>query len=344
MIAAIEDQFDPDPGYLNTASLGIPPLSALDALAEVYLRWRKGRLEPQEFDVQVNQSRAAWAALSGVPVSQVATGSTVSEFVGLVAASLPDGARVVTAQGEFTSLTFPILAHADRGITVDELPLGDLPGFSGPADLVAVSAVQSADGRLADLAAIQTAAANAGAKLLVDTTQSCGWLPIDCSDIDFVVCGGYKWLLCPRGTAFFSLRPQLMAHVRPLAAGWYAGEEPWTSIYGSPLRLAASARRFDISPGWFAWTGAAVALDLLAGIDQRAIQHHNVRLANSFLAGLGRSPGSSAVVTMDVPGAGERLARAGVRTATRAGRVRASFHIYNNDADVAMALDALVGA
>jgi selenocysteine lyase/cysteine desulfurase len=52
-------------------------------------------------------------------------------------------------------------------------------------------------------------------------------------------------------------------------------------------------------------------------------------------------PGDSAITVVDVPGADERLRRAGVRTAVRAGRVRASFHIYTTDADVDLALNAL---
>ena len=66
-------------------------------------------------------------------------------------------------------------------------------------------------------------------------------------------------------------------------------------------------------------------------------------LANRFLAGLGQPPGDSAIVTVDVPGAEERLATAGVRAAVRAGRVRASFHVYTTEADVDLALDALAG-
>ncbi|MDI5942833.1 aminotransferase, partial [Micromonospora sp. DH15] len=39
----------------------------------------------------------------------------------------------------------------------------------------------------------------------------------------------------------------------------------------------------------------------------------------------------------------EKLERAGIRAAVRAGRVRASFHLYTTDADVDLALDALTG-
>ncbi|HET8821906.1 MAG TPA: hypothetical protein VFM57_10195 [Thermoleophilaceae bacterium] len=54
----------------------------------------------------------------GVPVEWVAIGSNTSSMVGLVAASLPDGARVLSAEPEFTSLLWPFLAQ-DGGIEVE---------------------------------------------------------------------------------------------------------------------------------------------------------------------------------------------------------------------------------
>ena len=42
-----------------------------------------------------------------------------------------------------------------------------------------------------------------------------------------------------------------------------------------------------------------------------------------------------------MPDATDRLARAGIMAAARAGRLRASFHLYNTEADVDAALDAL---
>ena len=344
MTPELRDEFAPDPGYLNSASLGVPPLRTVAAVQEVLEQWRRGQLSPPDFDVHVARSRQAWAQLTGVDPSSVATSSTVSQLVGLVAAALPDGARVVTAGGEFTSVTFPFLAHADRGVTVDELPLEELAGLAGPADLVAVSSVQSADGRMVDLDGLLAAARAAGARVLLDTTQSCGWLPLDCGAVDYVVCGGYKWLLCPRGTAFLAVQPELLDGLRPLAAGWYAGDDPWTSIYGAPLRLAKDARRLDMSPAWFSWVGSAESLELLAGLDMAAVRDHNVGLADAFLDRLGLPAQGSAIVTLDASdGASERLAAAGIRTAIRAGRVRASFHLYNDEADVDLAVAALTG-
>jgi selenocysteine lyase/cysteine desulfurase len=111
--------------------------------------------------------------------------------------------------------------------------------------------------------------------------------------------------------------------------------------YGLPPRLAADARRLDISPAWFSWVGAAPALEVIEQIGVEAIHEHDLALANRFRAGLGLPPGDSAIVLVEVPGADERLQRAGIRAAVRAGTLRASFHVYNTEADVDAALAAL---
>jgi selenocysteine lyase/cysteine desulfurase len=60
--------------------------------------------------------------------------------------------------------------------------------------LVAVSAVQSADGRIADLDAMHAASRATGARVLLDTTQAVGWLPVNAGHFAYTACGGYKWL------------------------------------------------------------------------------------------------------------------------------------------------------
>ena len=335
-------QFDAEPGFLNTASLGVPPRATVEAVEAVLAGWRGGLLAPADFDEDVRRVRAAWATLSGVDPSWVATGPSVSSFVGLVAASLPPDAEVVVAEGDFTSVLFPFLAQERRGVTVRAVPLDDLvPSLRPQTSLVAVSAVQSADGTIVDVEALVAAAAAHGTQVLVDTTQSCGWLPLDCSGVDYAVCGAYKWLLAPRGVAFLSVRPERMDAVIPHAANWYAGGDIWSSIYGTPLRLAVDARRFDVSPAWLSWVGATPSLELVASLDIEAVRAHDVGLADAFLTRLDLPPQGSAIVTVDAPGAAAALAAAGVRAAVRAGKARLSFHLYNDEADVDLAVAAL---
>jgi selenocysteine lyase/cysteine desulfurase len=331
-------EFDVPDTYLNTASIGIPTAATADAVAAAVDGWRTGAGRAPEFDEPVRLARAAFACLVGVDADQVVLGSAVSALVGLVAASVPDGTRVLVAAGEFTSVSWPFAAQAGRGVTVTEVGLGEIGQQAPEYDLVAVSTVQSADGRIVDLDALR-AAREGGTRVLLDVTQSLGWLPTALGWADAVVGAGYKWLLSPRGAAWMAVRPELS--VVPHAAGWYAGAQPWSDVYGLPLRLDEGARALDTSPAWYSHVGAAVALPWLAGLDRAAVHAHCTGLADEFRAGMGMAPAGSAIVSVARDGALERLAAAGVVAAGRAGAARLAFHLYNTEADVARALDAL---
>jgi selenocysteine lyase/cysteine desulfurase len=338
----LPDAFTPVPGYLNTATAGLPPRAAADAVAAAVDDWRAGAVDARAFDADVERARRAFARLVHADAADVAIGAQVSVFAGLVAAGLPAGARVLAAEGDFTSVLFPFLAQAARGVQVRTVPVAALPEAIEAGDaLVAVSAVQSADGAVADLDALAAAADHHGVPVFVDATQSCGWLDLDARRFAFVAAAAYKWLLSPRGSAFLVLAPEWRERLVPHGAGWYAGEERWEALYGTPLRLAADARRFDLSPAWLCWVGTAPALELLADVGAPAVGAHDLALADRFRAGLGLPPGDSAIVAVDRPQAEERLRAAGVRAAVRGGRLRASFHLYCTEADVDRALEAL---
>jgi selenocysteine lyase/cysteine desulfurase len=344
-IAQARRQSHPDSVYLNTASFGLPPDCAWEAHQQALADWRFGRTSWEDWGHRTDAARAAFAALVGVPASTVATGATVSGLVGLVAASIPDRSRVLIPDVEFASTLFPFLVQAGRGVRVRVVPPAELAGeVDARTDVVAFSAVQMSSGEVADLDAIAAAARAAGAITVLDATQACGWLPIDAKRFDYVACAAYKWLLCPRGTAFMAIRPERLEAVRPNAAGWYAGEDVWSSIYGGPLRLAASARRLDVSPAWLCWVGTVPSLELIERVGVEAIQAHDVALANRLREGLGMPSGDSAIVCVDAPRAHERLAAAGIRASSRAGAARLAFHLHNTPADADRALEALTTA
>lgn len=330
-------------GWLNTATYGLPPDAAWDELQEALAAWRVGRHSWEPWNASVDRSRAAFARLVGVDAGRVAAAGAVSELVGLVAAALPPGSRVVAPEGDFTSLLFPWLVQADRGVEVVVVPLARLAESVTPGTtVVAFSAVQSATGELVALDDVLAAAAAVDAMTVVDATQAVGWLPLDAGRVDALACAAYKWLMSPRGTAFMTVSDRLAERLRPHSAGWYAGPDVFATYYGTPLRLAEDASRLDISPAWFCWVGTAPALEALERLTVAAVHEHDVALANRFRAGLGLPPGDSAIVSAAAEGAAERLERAGIRAATRAGAVRASFHLYNTEADVDAALDALL--
>ena len=344
-IAEASGLWTPQGSYLNTASYGFPPAPAWDALQSALDDWCHGRASWEDWSQAVGRSRRAFAELVHVPEDWVVAGANVSSLAGLIAASLPVGSCVLVPETEFTSNLYPWIAQAHRGVRVITVPLGELLHSITPATtVVAVSSVQSNDGTVTSLDEVADAAAEVGAFVFVDASQACGWLPTSADRVDFLACGAYKWLMAPRGSAFMTIRPEHLEWVVPAAAGWFAAEDPHGSYYGPEFRLAKDARRLDVSPAWFSWVGTAPALETVLEIGVDNIHQHDVGLANRFRAGLGLGPGSSAIVAAEVDGADEKLRAAGVLASTRAGKMRAAFHLYNTESDVDRALDALTSS
>ena len=344
-VAEAQQQWTPAGVYLNTASYGLPPRDGFEALQRALADWRVGRTSWEHWGESTEGARAAFAAMVGVGPERVAVGATVSEFVGQAAACLPPGARVLVPDVEFTSTLFPFLVQEARGVTVQTVAPSQLAeAIDSTTDVVAFSAVQMSTGEVADLDAIAAAAAHHGATTLLDATQACGWLPVDATRFGAVVCSAYKWLCSPRGTAFMAVGDEWLERIVPHSAGWYAGAEVHDSYFGPPLRLASDARRLDTSPAWFSWVGTQPALELLNRIGVASVYEHDVALANRFRAGLDLEPSNSAIVSVDVPDAADRLAQAGIVGAMRGGRLRVSWHLYNTAVDVDATLDALAGA
>jgi selenocysteine lyase/cysteine desulfurase len=74
-----------------------------------------------------------------------------------------------------------------------------------------------------------------------------------------------------------------------------------------------------------------------------AVQAHPVGLADRVRTELALPGGGSAIVSIPIAGAADRLAQAGLRASVRAGAARVGFHIYNTDEDVDRLLNALAG-
>ena len=328
--------------YCNTASYGLPPRPGWEALQAALADWHGGCTSWEDWGRSTEAARASFARLVGVDLERVAVGSTVSELMGTVVTALPDGARVVLPDIEFTSTLFPLLVQ-DR-LNVTTVPVSCVSeAVAEGADAVAFSVVQMSTGEVADWEEILDAAAQTGAITICDATQAIGWLPLKGRDFDALLCGAYKWLMSPRGSAFVTVSDRLLASVLPHSAGWYAAEDVHGSYFGPPLRLASSARRLDVSPAWFSWVGTQPALELLEEIGLDAIYAHNVGLANRFRTGIGAAPSDSAIVCADLPGAANRLQSAGIIAAVRGGLLRTSWHLYNDETDVDRVLDVLTG-
>ena len=121
MLPDMTTEFPGAPGYLNTASIGLPPRRSVNALQSAIADWQNGAAQAPEYDAAVGASRELFAGLVGAPVSAVAVGNQVSALVRLAATALEPGHAVLCPEGAFTSVTYPFLARGDLQVT--DLPL-----------------------------------------------------------------------------------------------------------------------------------------------------------------------------------------------------------------------------
>jgi selenocysteine lyase/cysteine desulfurase len=327
-------------GFLNSPTYGLPPRFMFDALQQCLQEWQDGTMDVPRFDGSVAAGRAGYAALVGVPADSVAMAGSVSAALSLVAAAIPDGSRVATLSGEFTSTSFPFAAQSVRGVTITELNSDELVTTASDYDVVTASLVQSANGAVLDVDALRENVAGTDTLTVIDVTQAVGWKRVDLPWADVTVAAVYKWLLAPRGTAWMSLSERVANVMIPHAANWYAGEEPWSTIYGLPLRLAGEARRFDVSPTWFSALGSGLTLPWLASLDGDAIEAHSLGLARRLRTEVQLPQEDSAIVSIPTATA-DKLRQAGIRASIRAGAVRVGFHLYNTDNDLDRLVDVL---
>jgi selenocysteine lyase/cysteine desulfurase len=341
LLAPSEYEGSPTRGYLDTATYGLPPRSTLAAVERTVASWRE-RGSWLDWEQDGEACRELFARIVGAEAGEIAYVAAASVAAGIVAASLPAaaGANVVLYERDFDSVLFPWRPLAERGVELRTLPLDKLAeGIDEETALAAVSLVQSSDGRVPDLEAIKAT----GTRLFLDGTQAVGSMPVDLEGVDYLVAHSYKWLLSPRGLCFFYVRPERLGEITPWLAGWKSRSDPFEDYYGAP-ELAPDAHRLDISIPWFSAPGARASLELIAGLGPETIGEHNLALARTFAAELGLPEPASPILRVQVEDAHAavgRLKNAGVACSARSGSIRFAFHLYNDDEDVALALEAL---
>jgi selenocysteine lyase/cysteine desulfurase len=341
LLAPSEYEGTPTRGYLDSATYGLPPRSTVAALAEAAEGWRT-RKRWRDWEEDGDACRVLFAELVGARVEDIALVPAVSVGIGLVAASLPleVGSNIVLYERDFTSAMLPWRALEPRGV---ELRLAPLETLAEAVDertaVVCASLVQSADGRMVDLDALRST----GARICLDGTQAVASSRIDLSGVDYLVAHAYKWLLCPRGLGFLYVSPARRKELGVWTAGWKARVDPYEDYYGFP-DMPDEARRLDVSLPWLSAAGARKSLELLASLGNDRIAEHNLSLARSLASSLGLAEPATPIVCFrveDAAAAAQRLNDAGIACAVRAGSVRLSFHLYNDEEDVALAADAL---
>ncbi len=353
--------------WLDTASMGLLAQPVREVLRREIDSWNEGTAAWHAWDTRAEEARELFARVLGADRDQVALLNSLSAAASQVAESLAaparsGGANIVVGRDEFQSNLFPWMNQERRGFEVRLVPYRDgairvadlIDATDSNTALIAVSHVQSASGYRIALGRLAQATRERRIRLFVDATQSLGALRVPLEGIDFVAAAAYKWLLCPRGTAFLYVAAERLEETFPLQPSWKTPEEVYARYYGPPFELAKRASRLDVSLPGLVWLGAVPALALLQEVGPAAIEERDLELAARFRAGLralGLEPlftesESSPIVALrvrDPKSLCTRLERERIVAAVRGEYLRTSFHFYNDEEDVERALSALRG-
>lgn len=248
--------------YVNHAATSPLSRRVTDAVA-AYTRGRQGLSAAagidnyEAFAPVVAETRQRAADLLGAAPERVAFAQNTSSALGVLAQGLDwqPGDRIAVPACEFPANVYPFMNLERRGVAVDFIPhdegtfaLEQIEAALAPRTrLLTLSWVQFLSGFRADLAAVGHLCAEREIIFCVDAIQGLGALQIDVEacGIDFLACGGHKWLMATQGIGLLYVTEALQKKLAP-PAGWLHGPVDWDNFFDYDLAFHPEARRFEI--------------------------------------------------------------------------------------------------
>src|ERR1700693_3369547 len=245
--------------YLISNSLGAMPQRVYDALKSYADMWatRGVCAWDERWWMLAAQVGDEIGALMNAPPSSVSTHQNVATCQAVVASCFDfSGKRnkVVYSDMNFPSVMYFWEAQQAHGARVHMVKTDD--GVTVPLErlldaideqtlLVPVSHVIFRSAYIQDAKAIVDKVHKVGARVVLDTFQSLGTVPVDVQalNVDFACGGVLKWLCGGPGVAYLYVRPDLGKKLEPKLTGWFAHVDSFEFATG-PIRCADPPHRF----------------------------------------------------------------------------------------------------
>lgn len=346
--------------YLDNASLSPLPLPVIKAIEDMLNeRSRMGVKAFWGWTEKIEEVKCLLAGLINAMPEEIALTQNTSEGINIVANALDwmAGDNVVINNLEFFPNYWPWLRLRKFGVEVRIVRHRN--GYITTQDIaeqtdertrvIALSNVAWINGLKHDLVEIGALARQKGAYLVVDGIQSVGTMELDVRQgpVDFLSCGGHKWLFSLLGTGFFYCRKELIEKMEPVYLGWQSGEDRFD--YGfREYRLSSTAHRFMHGNTSMAGVFALrTGINYINAIGLKNIENRNLHLTNhlieqlqplgvQFLSPLEEKYRSSIVNFM--PSSSEVVYKAaseqGVLVTVRGGGIRVSPNFYNTEEEI----------
>ncbi len=273
--------------YLNHAA--VSPLSAdvREKITWVLNERGFGELNFHEESIKLaEETRALVGRLIHAPVGNIAFTPNTSSGFNWLAQGLKwkAGDQIIIPDVEFPANVYPFLNLEKKGVEVVFVKnrnglvyVEDIEAAITPRTrLISISFVEFLSGQRNDLLAIGALCKKHHLLFSVDAIQGLGAIPlnVDALHIDFLSCGGQKWLMAPRGIGFMYMAPDLMAQIDPVFSGWMGVKNAW-DFFDYKLDLLPDAHRFEYGTGnLLGLAGLSASLDTLLHIGIAPIEQH----------------------------------------------------------------------
>jgi len=313
----------------------------------------------------LERCRLRAATLLGVDAADIAFLNSATDGVNQLAAGLNwrAGDNVVVEDIEYPSDIYPWTRLQDRGVAVRiARQWGEEPTLERIAAamddrtrVLAISQVSFLTGRRYRLEDLRALADRFGALLSVDATHAAGVVPVPARSADLAVSSCYKYLLGVHGAAIFYRNPRRLADLPPQTIGWHSITGARSVAAPAAYRLAPDASCFEAgNPPFLALAILDNALEYLEAVGVERIERHVLALGGKLWQAL-NARGLTLLTPEDPSRRGPNicfawpepaglvhaLAKRGVLVWGGDGRIRVSFHLYNDEADIECLLAAL---
>ena len=381
-----------DKAFLDAACVSITSTTAVNAI-EGFLRDAMLCPEPTAtaqhiaMDVSREAARVEAARLINASPDEIAIVESTTAGLSSIVPAIPfeDGDNVLMCDLEFLQVAIPF-DNLRRHKQVELRPVRHRGGVVTAGDFakacdartkaIVVSSVQWSNGLKVDLAAMSEVAARHRSWFIVDAIQQLGASRLDASalGVDFLACGGHKWLNAPFGCGFLYVKKERLSAVEPLARGYLTLTDPeggWGNYFSTPditpfrqYDYVETAKKFETGgtsnyPGAI---GLGASLKMINEITPAAIESHIRELSGELIEGLQKRGASVVTPRGDENRAGivtfrffddphqdaslaqflaERKVYVSTRYTSNVGGTRASTHFFNNLDDVNRLLDAV---
>ncbi len=313
------------------------------------------------------KTKANLGTLIDAPADRIAFVGNTSDGLNVLASGLEwhAGDRIILNDSEFPSNIVPFINLKRYGVEIDfvETRQGEITAeriedlITPRTRLVSLSFVQFLSGFRADLDAIGGVCKKHRIIFCVDAIQGLGASPLSVrsAGIDFLSCGGPKWLMGLMGIGFIYVSEELQQRIHQAYAGWTSNRNFFGDFFTYRIDFDETARRYENGtqnfPGIVALSESTSTL-LDVGIENIQTRLH--LMTDNLIAGIDNAgfdvitprdrSKRAGIVSFKCPNAGklfDSLAKENIIVSLREGMIRVSPHFYNSP-DEAAALHSVL--